>query len=183
MRGQIDRCPAPCERPVDPDAYATMIAPVADAIDGDARAVIGVLEARLAALSRQQRFEEAAGVREHIRALVESLRRVRAAAMLARGGTIRLVIGSSTVTITDGDLTDVDGRALPAEADGHPDERRLISAWIARNLHRIRLISCDGALADPIGGGRELAAWAARLKELTRARPTDGDRRHRLAVG
>jgi hypothetical protein len=120
-------------------------------------------------LSEQHRFEEAVSAREHVRALVDAARRVRAASMLARAGLMRLVIGSSVVTIQQGHLVRVDGRAMPVEPDEHPDEPRLIAAWLARNLGRIRLMSCEGEAAEEVRGGFALARWSARLKARDRA--------------
>lgn len=175
VRGQIGRCPAPCERDVPADEYAAVARPVADALGGDPTAIVEALAARLERFSDQQRYEEAASFREHVRAVIDAIGRARAATMLARAGRLCLAVGDAQVVLEHGTLVSAGGRALPVEPDGHPDEARLIAAWLSRNLRRIRLTACDGDLAEWVAGGRAIAEWRARLKAADV--PSEGNRR------
>src|SRR5437763_3653771 len=63
VRGQIGRCPAPCEQTIDPDLYASIVEPVARALDGDPGALLGTLATRIERLPDGARFEDAAATR------------------------------------------------------------------------------------------------------------------------
>jgi len=169
VRGQIGRCPAPCERDVDPTSYATVVEPVARALDGDPTGIVDALRARLEQLIEQERFEEAASAREHVRAVVHAVRAARASEMLARAGRVTVALGEHRVSIERGFLASVGGRALPVDTDDHADETRIVASWLARNVRRIGLVSCGGDLAEWVAGGRLLAEWDRRFKALARA--------------
>jgi DNA polymerase-3 subunit epsilon len=162
VRGQIGRCPAPCDREVDPAAYAPIVDPIARALDGDPGEILGVLSDRIERLSAGDRFEEAAATRDRLGSLVEAVRGMRAVRAL-RSVRLTIAIGEHDAELIDGCL--ILGDARPA-ADGHPDEPRLIAAWLWRNRARIRVLGCEGDFAMPVAGGRSLAFWAERLRTL-----------------
>jgi DNA polymerase-3 subunit epsilon len=162
VRGQIGRCPAPCDGAIDREGYAPVVAPVARALSGDPADVLDVLSERIERLAGGARYEEAAGVRDRLGALVEAVRTARAVRAL-RGSVLELAIGDRRLVVDHAFLKIEEGE--PA-IDGHPDEPRLISAWLWRNRDRVRPLRCEGELASRVAGGRALAAWAERLRRL-----------------
>jgi DNA polymerase-3 subunit epsilon len=165
VRGQIGRCPAPCDRDVDPATYAPIVDPVARALGGDPSDVLHVLEARIERLSDDDRFEEAAATRDRLGAIVDAVRTVRGVRTV-RSVKLTIAIGERTIQIDEGFLSL--GLGDPV-ADGHSDEPRLIAAWLWRNRARVRVVACAGELAMPIPGGSVLAVWAERLRRLRAA--------------
>jgi DNA polymerase-3 subunit epsilon len=160
VRGQIGRCPAPCERPVDAEAYARASDPVASALAGDPSDVLVSLSNRIAHLSQEERFEQAAAARDRLGSLVEAVRGSRAERAL-RAVRARIAVGPHEVEIDQGFLS-----GLPAPSDGHADEPRLIAAWLWRNRARVHMLACDGGYAFELAGGRALADWSERLRQV-----------------
>src|SRR5690606_18167221 len=98
--------------------YGAAVATATRALCGDASAVIAPLTARMTALAGQQRFEEAALVRDRVAALDAAARRHRLVEALRAAGRVRLRRGEVTWTIEHARLVDVTihgevGRALP----------------------------------------------------------------------
>jgi|KBSSwiStaDraftv2_1062776.scaffolds.fasta_scaffold10979_7 DNA polymerase-3 subunit epsilon len=77
----IGRCAAPCEFParggVEPAAYSELAALVASAWVGDPRPLVDPLRAKLTELSAQQRYEQAAVVRDRIATVVRACARMQ----------------------------------------------------------------------------------------------------------
>jgi DNA polymerase-3 subunit epsilon len=166
VRGQIGRCPAPCDGAIEPADYAPITAPVLRALMGDPTEVLGALSDRIEQLAAGDRFEEAAGVRDRLGALVEAVRTARAVHIL-RESTLEISVAGRRAVIDGGFLACGSDRPPP---DGHPDEPRLVAAWLWRNRARVGLLACRGALASPVAGGRATADWWDRLQ---RARMPD----------
>ena len=80
----IGRCPAPCEGGVSQAEYAALAQLVASAWSGDVRPLVEPLEAKLAALSAQQRYEHAAVVRDRIATVVRACARMQRLTALSR---------------------------------------------------------------------------------------------------
>jgi gamma-glutamyl:cysteine ligase YbdK (ATP-grasp superfamily) len=91
---------------------------------------------------------------------------------LVAAGRLRIRVGDDTVEIARGRVASVNGLCLAAAPDDHPDEPRLVAAWLSRNRASIRIASCDGEFAQPIGGGRALTEWHERLRRLRIAEAT-----------
>ena len=77
----MGRCLAPCDAGVDRETYASLVRTVLASFMEPSQ-LLGVLDARMAALADQERFEEAALVRDRVRALAEALWRARVDAWL-----------------------------------------------------------------------------------------------------
>ena len=81
----MKRCPAPCEHQIDAATYASLADAVSEAWTGDVAGLVEPLQRRLSVLSGQQRFEEAAQVRDRITSVV------RVCARMQRLGSITQV--------------------------------------------------------------------------------------------
>jgi len=73
----IGRCSAPCEGGTSPLEYAGLVDLVAEAWSGDVRPLIEPLTDKLSALSRDQRYEQAAAVRDRIATVVRACARMQ----------------------------------------------------------------------------------------------------------
>ncbi len=73
----IGRCSAPCEGATSPADYAALVDLVVAAWTGDVRPLIGPLQVKLAKLSAEQRFEQAAVVRDRIATVVRACARMQ----------------------------------------------------------------------------------------------------------
>ncbi len=65
---QIGRCPAPCEGKITPEAYRQSVEAAKEAIH-NLPLILGRLEDRMMSLAAQERFEEAAKIRDQIQAI------------------------------------------------------------------------------------------------------------------
>lgn len=81
--GEMSRCPAPCELGEGATSYPEVVERARRALGPDAREVTGVLSARMAQLSAQQRYEQAAAVRERLDAYTRASRRMHRIRSLA----------------------------------------------------------------------------------------------------
>jgi DNA polymerase-3 subunit epsilon len=93
---EIGRCAAPCESGVDVTQYQLIVDVVAQAWGGDVRPLVEPLERKLARLSDERRYEQAATVRDRIAAVV------RACARMQRLNALR-EIGELVAAKSDGD--------------------------------------------------------------------------------
>jgi DNA polymerase III subunit epsilon len=73
----IGRCSAPCEGGTTPQQYASLVGLIASAWAGDVRPLVGPLEAKLATLSAEQRYEQAGVVRDRIATVVRACARMQ----------------------------------------------------------------------------------------------------------
>jgi len=73
----IGRCSAPCENPGEPQTYTDLVEIVRTAWAGDVRPLVDPLRERLARLSRAQRFEHAAVVRDRVATVVRACARMQ----------------------------------------------------------------------------------------------------------
>ena len=104
LAGLLGRCAAPCRGGERVDAYARGVTAAADWLrGGDGGAAVVGLRTRMAALSAERRFEEAAGLRDQL----DALDRVRSAL-----GRLRQAAGRSGVLLA----ADMDDRFVQAFA-------------------------------------------------------------------
>ena len=64
----MGRCSAPCDGTISEDGYAEVVEQVRSALSTDVRPAVSGLQDRLSRLIDQQRFEEAAAVRQQLNA-------------------------------------------------------------------------------------------------------------------
>ena len=152
----------PCDGRLDEEAYARAISAIV-AAEADPRPLLSVLEDKMVALASEQRFEEAAWVRDRHRALARALDRRRAWAAMTAAGRMELEsIDGERVVVEAGRLVaawPVGGPIplIPPPETSHPSpvppsvsvaaEARLIWRWITDG--QVRLIDADAPLALP----------------------------------
>ena len=172
---EVGRCGAPCTGGQDVEAYAPVSSAVRRAMAGDPRDVVHAHAARIRTLVVQERFEEAAAVRDRMTAFVRGAaraqRHARAAAcrelVAARrteeGGWELVLVryGRLAGTAVVPRTTDprpvvaslraggehVAAPPLPATA-AHPEETDLLLAWL--DQPGVRLVELDGEWSSPV---------------------------------
>ena len=160
----------PCAGGVDPADYARVVDRAVRGLTVEPELLLAPLRERLAALAADERFEEAADVRDRAEALSSALRRQRRFELLRRAGRVRL-------QLPDGSGAELDaGRLLRAWAPGEgpettlvevtpqldleqplpPLDRRLVdelncvASWLDRSAHELVIAHCEGELASTL---------------------------------
>jgi DNA polymerase III subunit epsilon len=186
---EMGRCLSPCDGSTTVEAYGVIATAVGMVLRGGSGTVITNLLERIAELSRDARYEQAAALRDRLETLVTAVARSRRVTTLSavnrlvasrpvRGGRreLALVAGGRLLATATCTGPETAGRAEglwfgagvvaptgPAETAAETD---LVARWLLAPgvvVHR-----CDGTLAEPVAGGRELAAAAARLAAAKR---------------
>ncbi|WP_081449776.1 DEDD exonuclease domain-containing protein [Cellulomonas flavigena] len=194
---EVGRCGAPCTGGQDVAAYAPVAAAVRDAMTGDPRDVAQAHAVRIRTLAAQERFEEAATVRDrltsYVRGAGRAQRHARAAAcrelVAARrtddGGWELLLVrhGRFAGTAVVDRRTDprpavaalraggehVTASVPPATA-AHPEETDLLLAWLEQP--GVRLVEVDGEWSSPARSAQAVRdAAAAVTLDLVVPRP------------
>ena len=156
----------PCAGQADPATYASAVDAARRALTGDAGVVVAALTAKMMTLAAQQRFEEAALVRDRLAALDTAVHRHRLAQALRQAGTVELRRGPTTWVIDDARLVDVSirdevGRALPvAPPDAPPTDRPLgrehvdealcLARFCHKHAARLDIVSLTGDWLFPL---------------------------------
>ncbi len=178
----IGRCPAPCDGRVDSEGYRALTDSLVAGLRGP-DAMLAALEARMDDLATQERYEEAALVRDRLRALAGALERARRDEWLVQAGQLELETHDGVGLRFDrGALTRAgegcerleDPLSIPCPRE-RADELAAVRGWLAH--HKVRVIAVDGrAPSEPVDGG----AGIARVLAQARARePEPGGRRDR----
>ncbi len=154
----VARCP--CTGQADPAEYARIVAVAEAALTDRPHLVLGPLWDRVAALARQQRYEEAAAARDRAQAFTAAIQRQHLADALRRAGDAELCVGNSVLHLRSGVLTEVcepgrlplplhlpppDVPPLPAPLPrAAVDEVLLLARALERGAARVRVVSCSG---------------------------------------
>jgi DNA polymerase-3 subunit epsilon len=160
----LGRCVAPCDDRVTIERYEELVRSLHTALSSPG-GLLAALEGRMRRLAEAERFEEAALLRDRLRALVSALTRSRAERWLIGAG--RLVVEAGRrVAFRHGALErrgDEHGFALPLPPEAADEVRAACSALTAAPP---RVLAADHPPAEPIDGGAELA----RLRRLLSSR-------------
>jgi hypothetical protein len=111
-------------------------------------------------LANAERYEEAASVRDRIRALAAALHRARQDTWLLGAGHLEVEAdGERRLAFVGGALarageTDVEPIPAPCPRE-RADELSAVRSWLAHNP--VRLLACDTPLAEPVDGGATIA--------------------------
>lgn len=186
---QIGRCDAPCIRPEAAAGYADEVAAVRAAMTGDPSAVVIEHAQRITALVEQERYEEAAGVRDRLAAFLRGASRAQRLAPLARtaelcaarrddhGGWELVLVrhgrlaGTALVPPRTDPQPAIDSLRITAEhvpvpiapaPAGHPEEAEIVLGWLGSP--GVRLVSLSEPWAAPV---RSAAAWADPAAAIT----------------
>jgi hypothetical protein len=118
----------------------------AEELARDPLEALGPLADALRLLSGQQRFEEAAGVRDEAEQLRRLMVRHRRVESLRESGRVELSIDGGITVELDGGLlvgggTAASDPALALTPDGHEHERIIVAQWLAAHPERVRILS------------------------------------------
>jgi DNA polymerase-3 subunit epsilon len=198
----MGRCAAPCEGTVSRDDYAPTAAAARALMTADARPLLQAARRRMASLSAQQRYEEAAAHRDRATAFVRTAARMQRFAALAScpelvaarpgfaGGWDLAVVrhgrlaAATTVPADVNPMPYVDSLVASAEivtpgpgplGAAGAEEMDHILAWLAEP--GARLVRLDGTWSSPAAGAGGLHEWLVAVEASREAaRPFD-DRR------
>jgi DNA polymerase-3 subunit epsilon len=165
----MGRCLAPCDGRTDPERYGELVRRLVSSLSTCPDGLLATLETRMASLAQQERFEEAASVRDRLRALAEALWRARQDAWLVGAGTLVVhLAGGELLRFEHGALTRAGG-APSADPLGLPcpreraDELAAVRSWLAR--HPVRVGAADVAPCEPVAGGAAIARIRAQMRD------------------
>jgi DNA polymerase III subunit epsilon len=166
---QLGVATCPCAGTVGYDEYRSIVATVVRGLTGQPELLLGPLEARMLALARADRYEEAAATRDRAAALARAIDRQRRLAGLRRAGRVLLEwAGGGGALLVDGRLvdswvgpvepplpTDPADPTYPTDPAGPlprelADELSCVASWLEAEAGRLRLLRCDGELASPL---------------------------------
>lgn len=177
----LGRCGAPCTGAQSEEDYAGVVARCADLFSGNARSGADRLRARLEDLASQERFEDAARVRDRFLQLVRGAARAQRLAPLTRAPEIVAARrheagGWELVSIRHGRLagTAVSPRGAdpmvhvatlrataevvpappPGERSALTEETELLARWL--EAPGVRIVEFDGSWTCPVGGAGAL---------------------------
>jgi DNA polymerase-3 subunit epsilon len=153
----------PCAAAVSDDQYRDVVVAVVRGLTLDPSTLLAPLEARMLALALDERFEEAADMRDRASALASAIRRQRRLDGLRRAGRIVIEVPGRGGVELDGGLLvrSWTGAQPPLTLDiargdaAQPlprhlaDEVAVVAAWLEKEASRVRLVSCSDQLASP----------------------------------
>ncbi|MGP0107399.1 MAG: exonuclease domain-containing protein [Acidimicrobiales bacterium] len=154
-----------------------------DELDGDPVELLTPLAGELTFLSGQQRYEEAASVRDEAERLRHLLGRHRRVESLRRAGRVVLFIDGEGTVELDGGLLAESGVMFGSEAamdpamtmtrDGHDDERIIVAQWLRSNADRVRILEVESHLGMSMPAVR-IPKLAGLYRSPAAARSTTG---------
>ena len=155
----------PCAGSIGADDYAPIAESVRRSLTQDPDLVLEPLLVRMRALAADDRFEEAADMRDRAAAFADGHRRVRRFARLRRAGRIVLRLGDRRVVLDGGRLVTTEAVHEPTlfgacdsvapgcaalVAPDEADELTVISRWLDDNAAKLRIEHVDGVLCSPL---------------------------------
>lgn len=200
---EMGRCSAPCTATAPDAGYGEVADAVHRAFEGDPSAVVAELGRRIAALARDERFEQAGEVTHRLRAFLSGAARAQRLAPLSRceqlvaarpteaGGWEVVVVRHARLAATGVSRPGEDPwplvDALVATAETvpapvppapacHPHEAELVLGWLEQP--GVRLVDVSGPWTSPVRSARAHADPAVTAREVAR----HGDA-HQVAAG
>lgn len=179
---QIGQCSAPCHGHISAQAYGKLVDGVMALLEGRQGAVVELLRQRMSAAAGEQRYEEAALLRDQIRAIgqtVEQQKAVRYGAIdqdvvgiFRQGGEVEIVV----LFYRQGKLTARRNYNLNWQLD----EDELLAEFLSQFYGRDVPVPDEVVLPFEVEGGEALSEWLTerrgrKVKVLT---PQRGERRH-----
>ena len=165
----MGRCPAPCDGRIDPERYGELVGRLVSSLTVSPGELLGALESRMSRLADQGRYEEAALVRDRLRALAEALARTRQDAWLVGADDLHLTTQEGLALMFHrGTLTPAGERAqapplsLPCPRE-RADELAAVRSWLT--AHPPRISGGSGPWpSEPVAGGAAVARILARAR-------------------
>jgi DNA polymerase-3 subunit epsilon len=163
---QLGVSSCPCAGGVSEDEYRAVIDLIVRGLTAEPTLLLDPLGRRMHAMAAAERFEEAAELRDRASALAGAIARQRRLDGLRRAGRVVLDLPDGIAAELDGGRlvrTWSDGVApLPLDeraaalplglplARSDADEVACVAAWLAKEAHRVRIVSCEGELTSPV---------------------------------
>ena len=158
---QIGQCSAPCHGLISPAAYRELVNGVLALLDGRQGEVVALLRERMALASREQRYEEAATLRDHIHAIEQTIEQQKSVrygvidqdvvGIFRQGGEVEVVM----LFYRQGELTARRNYNLTWQLD----EDQLLAEFITQFYGRDVPIPEEVVLPLAIEGMEPLAEW------------------------
>ncbi len=168
LQYHIGRCPGPCATLIDEAAYGEAVEGTAMLFEGRVSGLVGRLKERMAAAAAEERFEEAARVRDQITALTRTLERQ---AIALPDLLDRDVIGvaaegdracAQVFLVRSGRVT---GReAFHLRAPGEPNEEDILLAFLTQYYAGASAVPPEVLLPSPIPDVEGMEAWLSSLR-------------------
>lgn len=197
---ELGRCLSPCDGTVTPKAYAEVVGDLRAALAGDVRPVLAAARDRLVRLVAEERFEEAATVRQRLDAWTTAVLRHHRVASLSRcrqivaasatdaGWEIHVIRHgrlASAALARPGEIPQDVARQAVALAESVPapvgplpagtvEEAERIAAWLERP--GVRLIEVDGDWSWPPHAGLSDGEFARHVWGPDAAQPSERTR-------
>lgn len=162
MPAQLGVAACPCRGHTSDHEYQAIVEKAERGLRCDPCALLDPLEARMHAMARAERFEEAAFARDRLAALSRTVQRHRRLERLRAAGRVVLDGPAGCVEIVDGRLVldddplGLDRVAGPVWIDDRPpprelfDELLVVARWLDHDATDFRLRAADGPLASPL---------------------------------
>ncbi len=157
---QLGVTACPCSGTVDETDYSKSVGLLIDGIVKDPNSLLDRLGERMTTLAAEERYEEAADMRDRASALSLALSRRRKFESIRGAGDILFSVDGVRMRIIDGLLVHPSLPPAPRESPSPPtpphvppsrsdaDEMLCIANWISANAHRVTLESVTGPLAE-----------------------------------
>ena len=162
----------PCAGGVDPEEYRLVVERAVRGLTREPDLLLEPLAERISALAAEERFEEAADVRDRAGALTIALTRQRRFDQLRRAGRVHIDLGPlggvaldhgrlqsawgpgelpqlGDASQHDRQLFDTDGDLVPLDRE-LADELGCIATWLDRTAAELTLDHCDGTLTSTL---------------------------------
>jgi DNA polymerase-3 subunit epsilon len=201
MLGEMGRCGAPCTGAQSVEEYGRLAEVFRAAVAADPAALVAPLLARVDRLAAEERYEDAAVLRDRVAVLVRAVRRrqrlhslaavpelvlarpdgdggwhlsvVRRGRLVAAGGAPR---GTTVRRTLEGLLATAETPDTPAgEPAASVEETELVLRWLEKP--GTRLVQLTGTLASPAPGTGAYSAFLARVEAGRAGRDPFGDAR------
>jgi DNA polymerase-3 subunit epsilon len=164
---QLGVSSCPCSGAVAEQEYAAIVARVERGLTLEPELLLEPLQEQMARLAQQERFEEAADMRDRAAALTTALERQRRFDSLRRAGTMRIISPGGGAILHQGRLVKAwegqelaslfDSEALPDVIEpGAPlpasdaDELNCVAAWLDKEAHQVTIMHSDQGLSAPL---------------------------------
>jgi DNA polymerase III subunit epsilon len=164
---QLGVATCPCAGAISEEDYRDIVGIAARGLTAEPPLLLTPLISKMTTLAAEERYEEAAAVRDRAAALARALARQQRLHALRHAGRVTIAVpGEGGAVLAAGHLLGAWGPAEPGPgllAELEPqaplsapvpreaaDELACVSAWLEARAGRLRLVECEGGLAWPL---------------------------------